>query len=57
VRRAQPTRKVRFVSAPETLDAKELAQTNERLREQLSAVSNVLPTLSGKLKLAGSAEG
>jgi hypothetical protein len=57
VRRAQPTRKVRFVSAPETLDAKELAQTNERLREQQSAVSNVLPTLSGKLKLAGSAEG
>jgi hypothetical protein len=30
------------VSAPETLDAKELAQTNERLREQQRAVSNVL---------------
>jgi GAF domain-containing protein len=30
------------VSAPETLDAKELALTNERLREQQRAVSNVL---------------
>ena len=30
------------MSAPETLDAKELAQTNESLREQQRAVSNVL---------------
>jgi adenylate cyclase len=30
------------VSAPETLDAEELARTNERLREQQRAVSNVL---------------
>jgi hypothetical protein len=30
------------VSAPETLDAAELARTNERLREQQRAVSNVL---------------
>jgi class 3 adenylate cyclase len=30
------------VSAPETLDAKELALTNERLRDQQRAVSNVL---------------
>ncbi|HEV8602838.1 MAG TPA: adenylate/guanylate cyclase domain-containing protein [Gaiellaceae bacterium] len=30
------------MSAPETLDAEELARTNERLREQQRAVSNVL---------------
>ena len=36
------SRKVRFVSGPETLDAEELARTNERLREQQHAVSNVM---------------
>jgi class 3 adenylate cyclase len=37
-----PGRKVRYVSAPETIDAEELARRNENLREQQRAVSNVL---------------